>query len=180
MLEVPVVGTDGDYGVIPITDMQAALATFGDGDLKVSSQGGRIDLTCGKTRVRLALLADEGFPDIAGTVPKSYAQIIELSTQALATAARAASVLDAPARVVLKARQNRIVLLVNSQELGSFQTMGGEGELSYEITLDSAYLANVRSFGDTIKMHLNDAESAVMIEGTIPGWRYWLAPLMPR
>jgi DNA polymerase III sliding clamp (beta) subunit (PCNA family) len=173
---VPVEGADGDYGIIPIADLRAALATFGDEKLKVGMQGGRVDLTCGRTRIRLALFNDT-FPDILATVPKKYAQAVELSGQAIATAAKAATVLDAALRVTLKARQNKVVLLVNAQELGSFQTIGGDGTLDCELTLGSGYLEKARAFGDTVKLHMNDAKSIVMIEGAHPGWRYWVAPI---
>ncbi len=176
VLELPVEGADGDYGIIPIADLSAALATFGDEKLKVGLQGGRVDLTCGRTRVRLALFNDT-FPDILATVPKTYAQCIELSAQAIATAARAATVLDAGSRVTLKTRQNKVVLLVNTQEVGSFQTVGGTGALDCELTLDGGYLEKARAFGYTIKLHLNDAKSPIMVEGEHPGWRYWLAPI---
>lgn len=176
VLEVPVDGADGDYGIIPIADLRAALATFGDEKLKVGLQGGRVDLTCGRTRIRLALFNDT-FPDILATVPKKYAQVVELSAQSVATAAKAATVLGTTSRVTLKARQNKIVLLVNSQELGSFQTVGGAGALDCEFTLGSSYLEKARAFGDTLKLHLNDAKSTIMIEGEHPGWRYWLAPI---
>jgi len=182
LLEIPVEGADGDYGIIPIADLCAALATFGDEKLKVSLQGGCADLTCGKTKIRLALHAGGSFPDLLATVPKKYAQTVELSTQALVSAAKAAAVLGASSRVVLKARQGKIVLLVNTQELGSFQTVGGAGALDCELTIDGGYLEKARAFDETIKLHINDAKSAVMIESTSEGarsgWRYWVAPMV--
>jgi DNA polymerase III sliding clamp (beta) subunit (PCNA family) len=182
LLEIPVEGADGDYGIIPIADFRAALATFGDGSLKVSSQDGRADLTCGKTKIRLALHAGDGFPDILSHTPDNYAQTIELSTQALVSAAKAAAVLSASSRVVLKARQGKIVLLVNTQELGSFQTVGGDGSLDCELMLDGGYLEKARAFDETIKLHINDAKSTIMIEsaseGERSGWRYWVAPMV--
>jgi hypothetical protein len=176
IVEIPVEGADGDYGIIPIADLRAALATFGDEKLKVGLQGGRVDLTCGRTRIRLALFNDT-FPDILAATPAKYAQIVELSAQAVATAAKAATVLGTTSQVILKARQGKIVLLVNTQEVGSFQTVGGAGALDCELTLGSSYLEKARAFGDTLKLHLNDAKSTIMIEGEHPGWRYWLAPI---
>lgn len=177
ILEIPVEGTDGIYGVVPVADLRVALPIFTGTSLHVERYGNRIDLTGGRTRVRLSLYADEGFPDLQLAFPKQYAQTIELSTRAITMAAKAAAVLDATARVVLTARRNRIVLSVKSQELGAFQTVGGEGVLDFEVTFDAGHLGAIEPLGSTIKLHLNDAASPVMIEGEQPNWRCWLAPI---
>lgn len=178
ILELPVKGEDGVYGVIPVADMRAALSALGSGPVRIARQGGRVDLTCGKTRVRLSLYPEAEFPDLS-VLPRRFAQTITLSAQAIVTAARAAAILDTTQAVVLKSQRNRIVLSVESQELGSFQAVGGEGSLDFEVTFEGGHLGAIEGLGSTITLHLNDAASPVMIEGE-PGWRYWTSPLLYR
>lgn len=178
IIELPTTGEDGVYGVIPVADMRIALSVFPEGDLQIARHGGRVDLTCGKTRVRLALYPEAEFPDLS-VLPQRFAHTIELSPQSIATAAKAAAILDTTQSVTLKARRNRIIFAVESQELGSFQAVGGEGSLDFEVTFEGGHLGAVEGLGSTVTLHLNDTVSPVMIEGE-PGWRYWTSPLVYR
>lgn len=177
IIGIPVEGDDGEYGVIPVADWRAATTLCGSDKLEVRKHHEeRVDLTSGRTRIRLALYPAEDFPDLS-VLPTKFSSTVEFSSQAITTAAKAAAVLDDTRTVTLKTQRDRLVFMVDSQEVGSFQTVGGKGTLDFEASFDGSNLEGLEALGSTLKLHLNNGRSAVMAEGE-HGWRYWIAPLV--
>lgn len=177
ILGIPVEGDEGDYGVIPVADWQLAVSVFDSDKLEVRKRPEeRVDLTSGRTRIRLSLYPGQDFPDLSG-LPRRFSTAVELSSQAVAIASKAAAVLDDARTVTLKTQRGRMVFVVESQEVGSFQTLGGTGTLDFQALFDGGHLEGLEVLGPTLKLHLNDARSPVMVEGE-HGWRYWVAPLI--
>lgn len=177
VLSIPVDGDDGEYGVIPVADWRVATTLCGSDKLEVRKHHEeRVDLTSGRTRIRLVLYPAGDFPDLS-VLPTKFSSTVELSSQAIAIAAKAAAVLDDARVVTVKTQRDRLLFMVESHEVGSFQTLGGKGELGFEVVFDGGHLEGIEALGSTVKLHVNNARSAVMAEGE-HGWRYWIAPII--
>jgi DNA polymerase III sliding clamp (beta) subunit (PCNA family) len=181
IITLPVEGPDVSLGVVPVVDWAVAVSALPDGPVTLRASAstgaaGSIDVQSGQTKVRIALLQG-AFPDLS-VLPRDPPPRFKISTKAVVTAVRAASILDQSRVLKVSARGGHVMLTVFSAEVGSFQAIGGEEQdLDFDVLFDADYFSMLDKLGSEVTVHLRDAVSPAMIRGE-HGWCYWLSPLV--
>lgn len=164
--------------VVPAADLLASLGALVSERAALRWDGkGIVELVDPQTFVRMSLLAGK-YPDISVLPADGYRAALSLPTAAVASAVRAASLLDPEGLVVTFGHaKGRLYLSARGQELGSYLGDVGSGGDAPEFTmpLDGGALKRVALIGDeALVIHLAhpDNPHVVMMESG-QGWRYW-------
>lgn len=167
-----------DFNVVmPVADLRAALSML-DEVITITRRGTRICLADERTQAHLAPIAGT-FPNLKA-LPVKFEQMITLPTSAIATAAKAAGILDADKVARIVVQKGRAAITVAGREVGRFAlNLGDQSVADMSIAFDAEFLAAAQSLAEkNVRFHYNKANAPTMFEGEKSAARYWLSPII--